>query len=480
MKTKKTIVNFVSKVIFLSFLTLFFVKCDDFSSDTEGELIADNIFNTKTAVETAILGVYSPLADKLFASSEAYTHLWAADDRTAVTGSNKSEFLEYDQLTPLNTNAKMDRTWALLWKIVGAANTVIDATEEIQEVFRREGDEAGSARALGEVHYLRALAYYELVRGWGEIPLITTQIGVTGKESLASFQDIYSLIIADLIFAKENLGSNAVNGVYRATKWQAQSLLANVYLTTAGFPLKNTGNYALAAAEAKEVINVGIYSLEAEFSGVMGITDNNLGKDGNTEAIISFPANNRLDGWDAGNFQAEAIAFGDKTVEFAFFDNYPEGKRKEFTFDGGDDGARPKYSVEKYGAPFGPAPKDFDILYMRYAELLLIYAEAQIQATSDNTDQSALDALNLVRVRAGLDPVTTATAAEVVWERAWEIAGDFSRWHDIVRTEILDEVNALRDTRDNDLTPLGSALTEQNPWALIPANDLAANPNLAK
>jgi len=479
MKTKKTIVNVVSKMIFLSFLTLFFVKCDDFTADTEGELLPGNIFNSKTAVERAVLGVYSPLADKLFSNSEAYTHLWAADDRTAVTGANKAEFLEYDQLIPTDINTKMERTWALLWEMVGAANTVIDATEEIKEVFKKEGDEAGSARSLGEVHYLRAMAYYELVRTWGEIPLLSSQKEVTGLEPLASFQDIYNLIIADLIFAKEGLGNNSIKGVYRANKWMAQSLLANVYLTTAGFPLKNTANYALAAAEAKEVIDVGVYNLEAEFSGIMGDPENNLGKSGNTEAIIAFPANKIIDGWDAGNYQAEAIAFGDKTVEFGFFDNFPAGVRKDFTFNGGADGARPKYS--KFGPAWAGGPAfDDDILYMRYAELLLIYAEAQIQATGDNTDAAALAALNKVKVRAGLPEVASATATDVVWEKAWETAGEFSRWYDIVRTETLDEVNALRDTRDNDLTPLGSKLTEANPWALIPANDVADNPNLKK
>ncbi len=478
MKTRKTIVNFLKKVLFLLMITVFFITCSYFNSDTDGELVANNIFNSKSAIERAVLGVYSPLADKLFSNSEAYPQLWAADDRTAVTGSNKAEFLEYDQLTPLNTNAKMDRTWRLLWQMIGAANSFLDATDQITEVFR--GDDQGLARSLAEVHYLRALAYFELVRSWGEIPLLTSQEDVTGQESLASFQEIYNLIIEDLIFAKENLGETPVNGVYRATKWQAQALLANVYLFTAGFPLKIEANYTLAAAEAKNVIDNGPYQLEAEFTDAMGSSDNNLSAGGSTESVIAFPANRFLDGWNAGNYQAEAIAFGDKTVEFAFFDNFPEGKRKDFTFDGGAGGARPKYSIEKFGQPFGPTPKDFDILYMRYPEVLLIFAEAQIRASGNNTDPDALSALNQVKMRAGLDPVTSATWQDVVWEKAWENAGEYSRWYDIVRTETLDEVNAMRDPRDNDLTPLGSALTEQNPWALIPANDLAANPNLAK
>ena len=112
--------------------------------------------------------------------------------------------------------------------------------------------------------------------------------------------------------------------------------------------------------------------------------------------------------------------------------------------------------------------------------MLLIYAEAQIQATGSTTDASALSALNAVKVRAGLLPVASATWEDVVWEKAWEQAGEWSRWYDIIRTETLDEVNALRDSYDNNLTPLGSTLTEAFPWCPIPANDVSANPNLAK
>lgn len=452
--------------------------CEELPVDTEGELVDEQFFSGIEDIETGTLGVYSKLADKLFSNSEAQCHLWAADDRSAVTGSNKAFYLEYDQLTPLSTNSWQNRTWTGLWQMVGAANNFLDNEAKMRGFVQPGDTENNLNRALGEVHYLRALAYYELVQTYGEIPLLTSAIGVTGQETLASFSEIYDVIIADLKIAKDVLPDNPIGGAYRATHWIARALLADVYLTTAGFPLKINENYALAAAEAKYIMDNGPFELVQDYADAFANPIKNLGNEGNTEVIIAFPANANLDGWNAGNFQAEAIDYGDKTVEFAFYNNFPEGKRKDFTFD--NDGTdRPRYSVEKFGEYY-EWPHDDDIMYMRYAELLLIYAEAQIRATGNTTDADALSALNTVKQRAGLPSVSSATWQDVVWEKAWETAGEFSRWNDIVRTETLDEVNAQRANEDNRLTPLGSTLTEGNPWALIPANDQSANPNLVK
>lgn len=466
-------------VVCLTVLIVSIVSCkDDLPIDTNGELAAEEFYKSVTDIETGTLGVYSVLLDKLFAKSENYCHFWAADDRTAVTGSNKTFYLEYDQMSPLDTNPWQTNGWNQLWEIIGAANTFLDNEEQMRS-FTSGDDLDLLERDLGEVHFLRGLVYFELVRTWGTIPLITSQKDVTGQEPLATFDEIYGLIIDDLIYAKTNLEPTSVNGVYRANKWMAQSLLANVYLTTAGFPLKNTANYALAAAEAKDVIDNGPYELVDNYSDIMGQESNNLSQDGTPGAIIAFPANQALDGWNAGNYQRQAIEFGDLWVETAFHNNFPEGTRKDFTFDPSPGQlAGFEYSAEKFGP--GNSGWNKDMIYFRYAELLLIYAEAQIRATGNNSEPSAIAALNKVQQRAGVPLSTSATWEDVVWEKAWELAGEWSRWYDIVRTETLDEVNALRSPVDNDKTPLGSILTEANPFSPIPANDVQANPNLAK
>ncbi len=480
MKTKMkklTDYNLGNATLIVFLFALLVVSCEDLPLDTRGELAAEEFFSSIDDIESGTLGVYSVLADKMFANSENFCHLWAADDRTTLTGSNKGFFLEYDTLDPEPTNVWQNNGWRQLWTIVGAANTFLDNEERMQNIVAG-GNEELLGRSLGEVRFLRALAYFEIVRTWGEVPLLTSAEGITGLEEKATFQELYDVIIADLIFAKENLGPEPVNGIYRADFWMAQSLLANVYLTTAGFPLKNTSNYALAAAEAKNVIDNGPHDLVFDYADGFGSADVNLSANGNPEAVIAFPANPQLDGWNAGNFEAETIGFDDKWVEFAFFEAFPEGRRKEFTFDEDPDNPRPRYSAVKFG------PQDFaanrDIKYFRFAELLLIHAEAQIRATGNNSDPGALQSLNRVRERAGLNAVTSATWEDVVWEKAWETAGEWSRWYDIVRTETLEEVKMMRSPIDNALTPLGSDLTEQDPWAKIPANDASANPNLLR
>lgn len=498
MKMKKQLMSLTRRILCLSILVVSFISCDDLPTDTKGELAAEQFYSSVADIEKGTLGVYSVLLDKLFANSENACHTWAADDRSAVTGSNKTFFLEYDQMFATATNDWQKNGWNQLWEIVGAANTFLD-NEEQMRTFVAGADLESLERSLGEVHYLRALAYFELVRTWGTVPLITSQREITGQEPLASFEDIYGLIISDLIYAKNNLSPTSINGTYRANKWWAQALLANVYLTSAGFPLKKTANYALAAAEAKNVIDNGPYALEDEYSGIMGTQGTSLSENGNTEAIIAFPAFQPLDGWNAGNYQAETVLFGDKTVEITFFENFPEGVRKDYTFDDvlkdngtpddpTDDFLQTEYSKEKFGEQdFGSVNKDMN--WLRYAELLLIYAEAQIRATGNNSDTSALDALNQIKRRAaGLDPTvpnasvdaTSATWEDVVWEKAWELAGEFSRWYDIVRTETLDEVNAIRSPDEPAALSSTPNITEAFPWSPIPANDVAVNPGLQK
>src|SRR5690606_5337100 len=101
----RKIKNMVERVLFLSLLLAGFISCNgDLPVDTRGELAAEQFYSSVADIESGTLGVYSVLADRLFANSENYCHFWAADDRTAATGSNKTFYLEYDQMQPLDTN----------------------------------------------------------------------------------------------------------------------------------------------------------------------------------------------------------------------------------------------------------------------------------------------------------------------------------------------------------------------------------------
>ena len=114
------------------------------------------------------------------------------------------------------------------------------------------------------------------------------------------------------------------------------------------------------------------------------------------------------------------------------------------------------------------------IIFMRYAEVLLIYAEAQ--ARSGNVDASAYAAINAVRQRAGLPNLETGLNSEafikaVIQERAWEFAGEWHRWFDLVRTETVKEANSNRDPNE---IPLIGDPGDESKWFLpIPGGDAA-------
>lgn len=118
---------------------------------------------------------------------------------------------------------------------------------------------------------------------------------------------------------------------------------------------------------------------------------------------------------------------------------------------------------------------------MRYAEVLLIYAEAKARAGS--LDASAYSAVNAVRQRAGLADLTPGLGSDdfikaVVQERAWEFAAEWHRWFDLVRTETVGAANANRHVDEIDL--IGKP-EDQSKWLLpIPAGDATINPGLGK
>ena len=114
---------------------------------------------------------------------------------------------------------------------------------------------------------------------------------------------------------------------------------------------------------------------------------------------------------------------------------------------------------------------------MRYAHVLTIYAEAK--ARSGGPDELAYTCLNDIRVRAGLTALSGLTAADfaaaVVQERAWEFAGERTRWFDLVRLEMVEEANANRDPAEN-IIP--DAITKADYTFPLPISDVLVNPNL--
>lgn len=394
----------------------------------------------------------------------------------------------------------------LLWRAHYSALLNINAALGSIKKGNITGEDQETVDALeAQGKFLRAHNYFMLVRMFGGVPLITedTPDPIQNPMPKASIAEVYDLIVSDLTFAAEKLPESWEGAPGKPTSGAAKSILAKVYLTMATYPLNEPANYQLAADMAKDVIDNGPYSLVDSVVDVFSLS-NKYGP----EMIWSY--NSTYDDiatdpqiWTTEIYLAEDGngGWGGAPVDTAFERSWPEQRRKDaYLFTEWDSVPYTEFPEQ---TPFCKkfffyiSAEDFNgyssIINMpmiRYADVLLIYAEAANMASGGATaPQEAVDAINQVIERAngfvvnpGHPLATTAlTKAEfdamVIQERNWELMyenGD--RWFDICRKRILDdpkvtvrESDRINFTIDDYLFPIPesdlriNSLLEQNP-----------------
>jgi hypothetical protein len=459
--------------------------------DPKGQVVGTQALRTVAGLDAALTGVYKPLSLTWisgFNTAAVAAVLMGSDDLTTHPASNKADLREFDQYHVSNLNGRMLNIWNGCYKSIQGANNIINNYKTTT------GDPATINQILGEAYYLRALDYYWLVRLWGSIPLITSEVYDPSvlKVTVSAPATIYKLIESDLANA-ESLMQNKRRDDGRTSKGAASALLADVYLTEGGWPLNDNSKYALAAAKAKEVIdNKALYGFDlvADLNTLWQSTKAGAATSEEVFAIHNCGTCNWFNGNALSGFSAtpgEENGWDDYFCEIKFFNDFPAGVRKTVTFhtlitkaDGttipwqSDAVKHPYY--QKFRAPVEGSndASSATIQMMRYAHVLLIYAEAQ--ARSGGVNQQAYDCINAVRSRAGLSSLSGMSATDfitaVINERAWEFAGEYTRWFDITRLQIMPQVIANRDPSEN------AVIGTPHYYIPIPAGDLQLNPNL--
>lgn len=471
-----------------------FSGCQKLEEDAKSSLVADTFFKTQGDLDAAVVATFYPLLSgwSAFNAAQGYVPLMGGDDVTTHPASNKEPFRQFDIFAVDPSNEPLRWTWAQLYQCILAANTVdanyqkVLTTEELKN------------QAVAQAYFVRALSYFHLVQIFGDIPMpLTPDVDLMIKKT--PIKDVYSQIIKDLEFAEKNLPVSW-SDPGRPTLGAAKTLLAKVYLTMAGWPLKDATMYAKAAAKAKEVIDLGRYKLMTNYADLWKLENGN-----NIESIFSFQHSKTTGSqfWMMGCAavpEAEEGGWDDLFSEVQFFYDFPEGPRKDATFytvfkkkvDGKivtipweeSIQKNPYYRKFRDGAVNEENPwacemgNDFKMPYLRYADLLLIYAEAKCM--SGSPDASAYYAINQVRNRAQLPNLSsglsqTAFRDAVIAERGWELAAERWRWFDLVRTEKVEEIAAKRSSWD---IPLAAQPSHKNYLAPIPQREVDKNPNL--
>ncbi|CAN5149330.1 RagB/SusD family nutrient uptake outer membrane protein [soil metagenome] len=449
--------------LILGFLITGTMGCEDFLEKNPQGIPTQETFPTTR--EDAILAtnaVYSTLRSWFYHSGGFPILDIMSDD--AHKGSNpddqRATIGPYDTFTFATTQDHLDHWWNTLYEGIKRANVVIEYVPGI------EMDENLKKRSLGEARFLRGLYYFDLVRAWGGVPKVET---TTPPLSLprSGREEIYNLIITDLLFAIENLREKSelpAGDLGRATKGAARALLAKVYLFQ--------GDFVNAELYAMEVINSQQYGLEPNFEDANGVNGENgiesvfeIGalqvegvpgnQYGNTQGVRGIPNK----GW---GFNRPSVA-----LRAAFEEGDP---RQQLTIiELGDvidgiqilgDGTTPDqydngYTIEiesynqKVWVPGSTTINNWgnNRRLIRYADVLLMAAEA---LNENNTAEQALLYLNQVRQRARMGneailPDITEINKEnlrniILNERRVELALEGHRFWDLVRTGKAPEV----------------------------------------
>ena len=466
-------------------------------------------------------------------------------------------YLPYDPIDPLSDPiCPINKyLWHTLYKSIIEANNIIVQIHPSSDLSQ------SSCEMLGEAYFLRAICYFRLLRIFGRIPLVSG-VDIDYTLEKPSYIQIYDFIILDLQKASNLLlTSNNKTRIPYVTPCQgaAKALLAEVYLSMAGYPLKDRNQYAMAANVAGQVIDSAEYYGFKLVSDFADLWTNSVANNDETVFPIYIPntyiqtpysynkgyAYKWRGTYELGKMQRENYSLfhfypeTDASPEIEFYNTFPAGYRKNETYNThqflGFAITNEKRVVRIdtvmnqvpwcYGGLYFrkmPYPKiistdidsnfDFDgfsyipersdndppfiieteanrkFYLLRYAHTLLTYAEAK--ARSGQLDASAYEAVNMIRRRANkvdiyspsvydLQPGLSAEqfADSVVWERAWEFAGEpEGRWFDLMRLEMAEDLPELRDPQEYE--DIEYPVTKEDYFMPIPEEDIWLNPNL--
>jgi len=503
---------------FISLILLTWLGCTKLHEDPKATLTPVSYFKTQADLDAAVAAIFQGMVvDGGYAFDFPLYSYFGSDDLTADPNLSKGDQREFDQLNGSSGNGSINgHVWLTPWAAIYQCNNV---TDNFQRVV---GDQGLKNAAAGQAFFVRAWSYFVLVRTFGPVPVITTKVGPDYRPARDSIDKVYAQIVSDLKSAITLLPafSGKVQPSGKATQNAARSLLAEVYLTMATWPLKQTANYSLAAAEADSVIKSNQYTLMPDYGQVFTSNDN-------SESVFALHFNvaggnpNRLFGDCSGAWEEYGLDgnFGWEEFypEINFYKSAPVCKRTTEEFYTTIKLLQPDHKTfllvpyssnltrnqhpfyRKFraglienGVPDGINETDSTIISMnpstnkatdviRYPKTLLAFAEASAMAGGAPTSAS-YTAINLVRARAGEAPLTpglsaTAFRDSVVFERAYEFAGEMgARWFDIQRLQLLPQVVAARNPLENPISPTNLANVQDKYYAPIPVNEMLKNP----
>ncbi|GHA53586.1 membrane protein [Pontibacter akesuensis] len=434
-------------------------SCEDaLDVDPTTEIPGETAVNDLTSLERAAYGAYSALQPTDYYGLRYLVYQDVYADNLAHAGTFSTD-REVSNRNINQSNLQIAETWASIYLVINRANTVIEQANELvaNDVVAQEDADL----ILGQMYFLRGLAYFDLVKVFGGVPLELTAVrDLTDIDFKArsSQEEVYQSIISDLQQAEALLPPETGTPT-TASGLAASALLARVYL--------QQGNNAQAAAKATEVIESGQYNLVSDFEDVFLLESNN-------EIIFSieYTTNDQNGLGSATNLSTPGQKF---VVRQDLFDALQEsGARGDERFAATAQAVgQGNLKLLKYEDDVNNSD---DVIVLRLAEMYLIRAEALARqgTLTGLAAPQVLSDINQIRTRAGLSRLLTLTNSaalnEILEQRRLEFVGEGLRFMDLKRyNRTCEEIGFCEAT--------GAAY--RNLWP-IPLQELELNPSLVK
>jgi tetratricopeptide (TPR) repeat protein len=450
-------------------------------------------YTDSLSIATGVTAAYSSLQDIYGNGSNRGLFVYAeipSDNSFAVTSGEALN--EFNDFSLSGLNPRLPSQWLVTYRAIARCNVILSRAGGIKLT------DATRNRYYGEVRFIRALAYFNAVRIWGDVPLVTNEIasipeaytfGRTPKDQ------VYDQIEKDLAFAEANLPvAQAGANLGRITKGAAQGLLGKVLLTEK--------KYGAAVTALQKVIDANNYALQANYANIF-LTSNEmnseilaaarytkgalgLGSSFSTwfmpvlPASIAVTVNNNIG-------QGQQFNSVDPDLVAAFVASGPTDVRAAASYGSSGTGASILYYTKKYNdTPTTTTDSENDWIILRYADVLLMYAEAVNEAGA--ITPAALEAANKVIRRSRNLPVATpaptvdlpATISQTDLRDRLELNFEGHRWFDLVRTgRAVDVMNAFFKRT----APAGipaRTINDDNLVFPLPIQEIQTNPTLLK
>ncbi|NQD70054.1 RagB/SusD family nutrient uptake outer membrane protein [Sphingobacterium shayense] len=450
------------KILYIALSLGILSSCDiDLNQQPISKATSDTYFLTVNDFTQGLNAVYSSVRgypDRLLNLSETRSdNLYAISDGGVRDWEGINSFHK-----TLDANPYVTEAWQSNYTGIFRANNFLQQLQAKGESVILDTDMR--MQMEGEARFLRAFYYFDLIRYFGEVPLIDRVVEAAEAKEIprSSVSDVYNFIIEDLIAAADYLPAKSEyeNGDKgRANKHAAKALLGLVYMTRSGPDLgikgagMNTGEWNEAVVLFNEVIASNEYSLLDSYAGIFDYT-----KENNDEVIFNieyttgatpvvgatFPWVLVPDTWFQSKGFATQGGLTIRPVSADLMNTFQENDiRKDFSIQQGYVHAsvaenRPfiKKFVDLDNVPT-TSRMDWPINYIvfRYTDLLLLKAECVLNGAAGSVAQDVDAIVNKVRQRAGISAtLTDVTKDELLAERRHEFVGEGLRWFDLIRT----------------------------------------------